>query len=149
MKVFLAADHAGFEKKNTLLNQLEKNYEVFDLGPYELDEDDDYPVYAKKVALAVKENPGSMGVLVCKSGEGMAIAANKIDSIRAVVVDNSEEGIETRQDNDSNVLSMSAKNLTDKEILDITTTWLKTPFSNAERHQRRINEITQIEKEMI
>jgi ribose 5-phosphate isomerase B len=145
MKVFIAADHAGYDKKNTLAVELEKNYEIYDLGAYKLDPDDDYPMYAKKVALAVKENPDSMGLLICHSGEGMAIAANKVDGIRAVVVRDKPEAFETRQDNDSNILSLSAGELSNKEILEISRTWLDTPFSQLARHKRRIEEINQME----
>ena len=145
MKVFIASDHAGFEKKQQLASRLEQGYEVFDLGPYKLDPDDDYPVYAKKVALAVKENSGSMGVLVCHSGEGMAIAANKFDGIRAATVQTKQQARETRQDNDTNVLSLAAGELTDKETFDLTKTWLDTPFSELQRHKRRLEEISEIE----
>lgn len=147
MKVFIGSDHAGFEKKQNLASQLEAGYELYDMGPYELDKDDDYPIYAKKVALAVKENKGSMGVLVCKSGEGMAIAANKVNGIRAVMADNEAQAVETRKDNDSNVLSLSAGNLTDQEITNIVKAWLKTPFSELDRHKRRLEEIAELEKE--
>lgn len=147
MKVFIGSDHAGFEKKQNLASQLEAGYELYDMGPYELDKDDDYPIYAKKVALAVKENNGSMGVLVCKSGEGMAIAANKVNGIRAVMADNEAQAVETRKDNDSNVLSLSAGNLTDQEITAIVKAWLKTPFSELDRHKRRLEEIAELEKE--
>jgi len=147
MKVFIGSDHAGFEKKQNLASQLEAGYELYDMGPYELDKDDDYPIYAKKVALAVKENKGSMGVLVCKSGEGMAIAANKVNGIRAVMADNEAQAVETRKDNDSNVLSLSAGNLTDQEITAIVKAWLKTPFSELDRHKRRLEEIAELEKE--
>ena len=145
MKVFVASDHAGFEKKQQLASRLEQGYEVFDLGPYKLDPDDDYPIYAKKVALAVKENNGSMGVLVCHSGEGMAIAANKFDGIRAATAFSKEQARETRQDNDSNVLSLSAGDLSDKEAYEVTKTWLDTPFSELQRHKRRLEEISEIE----
>jgi len=147
MKVFIAADHAGLDKKDKLAIELEKNYEIYDMGPYKLDPDDDYPIYAKKVALAVKENADSMGVLICRSGEGMAIAANKVKGIRAAVVDSKDEAFETRQDNDSNVLSLSAGELSDKEIKEITKTWLETPFSQLARHKRRIDEISEMEIE--
>lgn len=145
MKVFIASDHAGFEKKQQLASRLEQAYEVFDLGPYKLDPDDDYPIYAKKVAQAVKENSGSMGVLVCHSGEGMAIAANKFDGIRAATAFSKEQARETRQDNDSNVLSLSAGDLSDKEAYEVTKTWLDTPFSELQRHKRRLEEISEIE----
>lgn len=149
MKVFVAADHAGFEKKNALATELEKKYKIFDMGPYELDPKDDYPIYAKKVALAVRENPESMGILICKSGEGMAIAANKVSGIRAVAVHNDREAKETRQDNDSNVLSLSAGDLSNREIISISKTWLSTPFSQLGRHKRRIEEITEMERELL
>lgn len=147
MKVFIGSDHAGFEKKQNLASQLEADYELYDMGPYELDENDDYPIYAKKVALAVKENKGAMGILVCKSGEGMAIAANKINGIRAVMADSESQAIETRKDNDSNVLSLSAGNLTDQELLKTAQAWLNTPFSELDRHKRRIEEIAELEKD--
>ena len=147
MKVFIAADHAGFTKKNELAQKLESDYEVFDMGPYKLDPDDDYPIYAKKVGLAVAENPDSMGILVCHSGEGMAIAANKIKGIRAANVLNKHEAFETRQDNDSNVLSLSSGELSNKDLYEVSKTWLETPFSELARHKRRIEEIEAIEKE--
>lgn len=147
MKVFIAADHAGFNKKNDLVKKLETKYEVFDMGPYKLDPDDDYPLYAKKVALAVVENPSSMGILVCHSGEGMAIAANKVKGIRAATAFNKNQAFETRQDNDSNILSLSAGELSNKEMYEVTKTWLETPFSELARHKRRIEEIEAIEKE--
>ena len=149
MKIFIASDHGGFSKKKQLADKLEADYEIFDMGPYELNPQDDYPLYAKKVALAVKENPGSMGVLLCRSGEGMAIAANKIDGIRAVAVEDVARAKETRRDNDSNVLSLSADYLSEKEITEITSAWLKESFSELDRHKRRLEEIAQIEKEAL
>jgi len=147
MKVFMASDHAGFSQKQELANNLEQSYEVFDMGPYELNPEDDYPLYAKKVALAVKENPNSMGILLCKSGEGMAIAANKVDGIRAAAVSDVSKAKETRRDNDSNVLSLSAKDLSQKELQNIAKAWLDEPFSELSRHKRRLEEIAEIEKE--
>lgn len=147
MKVFIASDHAGFDRKQQLASKLEQGYQVFDLGPYELNPDDDYPVYAKKVALAVKENPKSMGILVCKSGEGMAIVANKFNGIRAAIASSKEQAIETRKDNDSNVLSLSAADLSDKEAFEVSKSWLDTPFSELERHERRLHEIAEIESD--
>ncbi len=147
MKVFVAADHRGFDVKNQLANALEKDYQVFDMGPYRLDPDDDYPIYAKKVALAVKENPGSMGLLVCRSGEGMAIAANKVKGIRAIEACDKNQAFESRQDNDSNILSLSSEEMNFKQMLVVVKTWLDTPFSGLARHKRRIEEITAIEEE--
>ncbi len=149
MKIFVSSDHAGFSKKNELIEKLEqskKHNEVYDMGPYILDPDDDYPVYASKLGMAVSENHNSMGILVCKSGEGMAIAANKIKGIRAVSAASEKLAALSRQDNDSNVLSLSAKELTSKEIFDIVSIWLGTPFSALARHKRRIEEISQLEE---
>lgn len=147
MKVFIGADHRGFAAKNELAGELEKkSYEVFDMGPYKLDPDDDYPIYAQKVAQAVVENPGSMGLLVCRSGEGMAIAANKVRGIRAIETNDKHQAFESRQDNDSNVLSLSSEELSQRKMLEVTETWLKTPFSGLARHKRRIEEIAEMEK---
>lgn len=147
MKVFVGSDHAGFDKKHQLARLLEKKFEIYDMGPYELDPTDDYPVYAKKVSLAVKENPESMGILLCHSGEGMAIAANKISGIRASTASDVSKARETRRDNDSNVLSLSAGDLSIQEIEAISVAWLTEPFSELARHQRRIEEIASLEKE--
>ncbi len=146
MKVFIGADHRGFEAKNELADELEKSYEIFDMGPYKLDPDDDYPVYAQKVAQSVVENPGSMGLLVCRSGEGMAIAANKIKGIRAIEATSKDQAFESRQDNDSNVLSLSSEQLSKREMLEVARVWLETPFSELARHKRRIDEIGALEK---
>lgn len=149
MKVFIASDHAGFSKKQELASGLEKDFEIYDMGPYKLDPDDDYPLYARKLALAVKENPGSMGLLLCDSGEGMAIAANKIDGIRAATVATVAAAKHTRRDNDSNVLSLAAGDLSNRELKEISLAWLKEPFSELERHKRRLEEISQLEKEAL
>ncbi len=146
MKIFIAADHAGFTKKNELIKKLEKHYDIYDMGPYALNPGDDYPIYASKVAIAVSQNQGAMGILLCKSGEGMAIAANKVAGIRAATVGNKLVARETRQDNNSNILSLSAEDLSSNEVYEVATTWLTTPFSELARHKRRINEIEKIEK---
>ncbi|MDP4038657.1 MAG: RpiB/LacA/LacB family sugar-phosphate isomerase [bacterium] len=145
MKVFFASDHAGFEAKDALINSLRKKYEIIDLGPDKLDPNDDYPVYAQKLSEAVIKTPDSMGILTCGSGEGMAIAANRLKGIRASVVWNEKVAQETRNDNDSNVLSLPAWFLTNNQMIKIAKTWLKTPFSNVQRHIRRIRQIEQTE----
>jgi len=86
-----------------------------------------------------------MGVLVCDSGQGMEIAANKVDGVRAAVAWNEHIAYETRRDNNSNVLSLPAAELSEEEMLGIVTTWLSTEFSEEVRHQRRIDEIKDIE----
>lgn len=146
MKVFIASDHAGFIKKNQLVEELSKEFEVVDMGPSKLLVDDDYPVYARKVAESVIDDNGSFGILVCKSGEGMEIAANKIDGIRAALVWSKHIAQETRSENDSNILSLPSGELDLSDMVEISKTFLSTPFSNADRHKRRIDEIEDIEK---
>lgn len=147
MKVFVASDHAGFGAKKALIKALSPDFEIEDLGPFALDPADDYPLYAKKVAQAVAADSGkNMGILVCKSGQGMEIAANKIDGIRASLVWNEKLAAETRTDNNSNVLSLPAGELSLEQMEKISRIWLTTPFSGEARHQRRIDEISQLEK---
>ena len=122
MKVFIAADHAGFIKKQGLAQKLSQNYQVVDLGPEELNPGDDFPIFAERVANSVVENQGSIGILVCKSGQGMEIAANKIDGVRAALAWNKHLAMETRADNDSNVLSLPSGELSLDEMLEIAET---------------------------
>lgn len=147
MNVYIASDHAGFIKKNELRELLSKKYDIVDLGPDELNPEDDYPVYAERVGEAVVSEPGSFGILVCRSGEGMEIAANKIDGIRAALVWNKHIAFETRQDNDSNVLTLPSGELSLSEMYEIASTFLSTSFSGKKRHKRRIEEIKEIEEE--
>lgn len=147
MNVYIASDHAGFVKKEHLAKALSKNYRVIDLGPEQLNPSDDYPVFAERVARAVVGDEGSMGILVCDSGQGMEIAANKIDGVRAAVAWNEHIAYETRRDNDSNVLSLPASELSEAELLSVSMSWLKADFSGEERHRRRIDEIEELERQ--
>lgn len=146
MKVYFASDHAGFESKGNLISNLSNDYDVVDLGPDKLDPNDDYPLYAEKLARKVAKENGSMGILTCGSGQGMAIVANKIKGIRAAVAWDEAIAKETRNDNDSNILSLPAKHLSDERIISIARAWLNTNFSNIERHQRRIDQIKSLEE---
>ncbi len=146
MKVFVASDHAGFVKKNELIERLAHEFEVTDLGPASLDPQDDYPVFAEKVGRAVVGNPDSFGVLLCRSGEGMEIAANKVDGVRAALVWKEHLAVETRSDNDSNVVVFASDEHKLEDLYKMTKAFLLTPFSGMERHRRRIDEIKEIEK---
>lgn len=147
MNVYIASDHAGFTKKQHLADELAGEFNIIDLGPEHLNPGDDYPVFAERVARAVAGEAGSMGVLICDSGQGMEIAANKVDGVRAAVAWNEHIAYETRRDNDSNVLSLPAAELSEDDLVKIARVWLTTEFSGAERHKRRVDEITQIEGE--
>ena len=147
MNIYIASDHAGYTKKRHLADALSTNYNVVDLGPEQLNPGDDYPIFTERVARAVVGDPGSRGILVCDSGQGMEIAANKVDGVRAAVVWNEHVAFETRRDNDSNVLSLPAGELKEEELLAVSKVWLETDFSEEERHKRRLQEITDIERE--
>ena len=147
MKIFLSSDHAGYEMKNALREHLaHKGHEVEDLGPATLDPKDDYPQFAFQVTTKVlgSEDKDPRGILVCGSGQGMAIAANRVRGIRAAVVWNEQVAKETRQDNDTNVLSLAASYLDNEAAYKIVDAWLKEPFSNAPRHRRRLEEIEEL-----
>ena len=146
MNVYITSDHAGFAKKVKLAELLSNNYPVIDLGPTQFDPNDDYPVFAERVSNAVLADSGSFGIILCKSGEGAAMAANKIDGIRAALVWKPQLAVETRSDNDSNILSLPAGELSLKELEGISTAFLATPFSGQARHQRRIDEIQALER---
>jgi ribose 5-phosphate isomerase B len=142
MKIYLAADHGGFQLKNSLREHLfHLGHEVEDLGPETLDKDDDYPVKAYAVATKVLGEDDARGILVCRSGQGMAMAANRVNGIRAAVAWNEAVAKETREANDSNVLSLAADFESEDEALKIVDTWLETDFSGEERHSRRIREL--------
>jgi len=144
MKIYLASDHAGFHLKEKVMAHLSKaKYEVEDEGDEVLDPADDYPqfAYAATTKVLGSEDPDARAILLCGSGQGMCMAANRVRGIRAALCWNEEVAHETRNDNDSNVLCLPVRFLSEEEILRIVDTWLKTPFSKAERHARRIREI--------
>lgn len=146
MKVYLASDHAGFDLKEEIkVHLLSKNYDVEDCGNFDKVEDDDYPDWISKVAEKVSNDEDSKGIVFGKSGEGEAIVANKFKNVRAVVGFNSENVRLTRQDNDANILSIGSKFVNSAMAKELADVFLQTPFSEAERHIRRINKIKAIE----
>jgi len=144
MKIHLAADHAGFELKEKIKKfLLEGGYEVKDHGALALDENDDYPDFMAPAAKAVAKEKGSRGIFFGGSGQGEAMVANRVKGIRAAVYYGGAPKIITlsREHNDANVLSLGARFLTEKEAVAAVKLWLDTPFSNKERHLRRIKKI--------
>ena len=138
--IFLAADHAGFELKEKIRHRLSERKVAFeDFGTFST-QLVDYPGYAKQLAKAVIKHDGK-GILFCGSGEGMAIAANRVKGIRAAVVWNPRVSAETREDNDANVLSLPARFIDDETAWEIVSVFLSTSFSHADRHSRRIKQI--------
>lgn len=145
MKVFFASDHGGYDLKNDLISKLKKSYDIQDLGPYSLNSEDDYPDFAEKAANEVNGTTDSRAVLICKSGNGMCIAANKFKGIRAALCVNKIHAQKAREDNDANILCLDSTFTDHDETLEIVNTFLETNFSNESRHQRRINKIKKIE----
>jgi ribose 5-phosphate isomerase B len=146
MKIALGADHAGFELKQKIKARLEQQgVQVEDEGTVSTDSVD-YPDFAKKVAEIVAHKQADLGVLVCGSGVGMAIAANKVPGIRAANVSSEYEAEKSREHNDANVVSIGARILDDQKAFSIVDIFLKTPFAGG-RHQRRVEKITEIEQE--
>lgn len=147
MKIYIGADHRGFELKQKLKQWLlENGHEVDDLGAHEYDPEDDYPVYAEKTAIAVRDNKG-MGVIVCGSGVGVSVVANKLDGVRAAVAKNPDQIRAGRRDDDMNTLVLAADYTSESEAIDILSAYLNTEFSGEERHVRRLGMIDKIEKE--
>ncbi len=151
MKIYLATDHAGFELKEKLKSFLVKEgYEIEDCGAYELDPQDDYPDFISKAAEAISNDPEARAITLGASGQGEAIVANKFKSVRAAVyygsqADSYEIVKLSRKHNDSNVLSLGARFLTEDTAIKAVKVWLETPFEEAKRHIRRIEKIKQIE----
>ncbi|MDQ5951976.1 MAG: ribose 5-phosphate isomerase [Patescibacteria group bacterium] len=144
--VYVGADHAGFGLKNSLKEYLEmKGFVVEDLGAHELDLNDDYPEYATAVAQAVRKHAGSFGILSCGNAEGIAIAANKFQGIRAGIGYSVEAAKTMRSDDIGNVLAIPGRLPVQDEPLEIAETFLRTPFSGAARHERRLEQIAEIE----
>jgi len=149
MKVALGSDHGGFELKESIkAHLLEKGHEVVDYGTYDKTSVD-YPAFALKAAIAVRRGECERGILVCSTGIGISIAANKVKGIRAALCHDLLSARLTREHNDTNVLTLGAFIVGKELAFAIVDTWLETPFSNEERHQRRIDAITEIEKEYL
>lgn len=144
MKISIGSDHKGYQAKNAVIEYLKKqNISVTDYGTYSEDSCD-YPDYAYPVAKQVAAKEADFGILICYTGIGMSIAANKVKGIRASLVGKVEDAILTREHNNSNVLCLSAKNTPINTILEIVEAYLKTDFAGG-RHQNRVDKIIKVE----
>ncbi|MDO8571731.1 MAG: ribose 5-phosphate isomerase B [bacterium] len=147
MNIFIGTDHAGFSLKEHLKNYLRsKKIPVIDVGAIKLEHNDDYPDYAFLLAKRVVKEKGSKGILLCGSGQGVCIAANKVKGTRAALAWNEKSAMLSRQDDDANILCMPARLISKKQVERIVDVWLKTPFSRLARHKRRIQKIESGEK---
>lgn len=145
MKIGIASDHRGYELKEYLKKELSNdNYEVIDYGTFST-ESVDYPDYAFELSTNVVEKNVDFGVAICGSGIGISIACNKVKGIRCAKVSNKEEAKYTREDNDANIIAFGEK-IEKEEALEAVKTFINTPFSNLEKHIRRINKIKKYEE---
>ena len=139
--IAIGCDHGGYYLKQDIIDFLEKNgYEYKDYGTYSY-ESCDYPVYAKKVAHAVADGECEKGILICGTGIGVCITANKVKGIRAALVHDCFSAKATREHNDANIVTMGARVIGPGLATEIVRIFLETPFSNEERHIRRIKQI--------
>jgi len=144
-KVIIGSDHAGFKTKERIKKELGGDYQFIDVGP-DGETSVDYPIYAEKVASQVAVTPNSQGVVVCGSGIGVSIAANKVPGIRAALCYSVNSAKLARQHNDANVVATAGREGVMDDPVEIVKTFLSTDFSGEERHARRVKEIMDIEK---
>ena len=138
MNLYIGSDHAGYQHKKTIIKYLKsKKIKIVDIGP-QTEESVDYPEYAHKVCEKIKEN--NKGILICGSGNGISMAANKHKNIRAAICWNKKIAELARKHNDANILSIPARFINEKETIEILNIFLKTEFEGG-RHQRRISKI--------
>jgi ribose 5-phosphate isomerase B len=147
MRVFLGCDHAGFELKEHLVAWLKANgHEPVDCGALEYDAADDYPPFVLDAAQRTAAEPGSLGIVIGGSGNGEAIAANKVKGVRAALVWNSDTARLARQHNDANVISLGARQHDLDTATEFVRFFLETPYSQEPRHTRRIQMLADYER---
>jgi len=151
MLIYLGADHRGFALKKELKTHLESSgYEVIDFGNKTLNENDDYVDFARDVAAHVSKDPSlGKGVLICGSGVGMDIVANKFRNVRASLCFSPDHAMAARSDDDPNILVLPADFLDEGQTKQIVSAWLQTPFSGEEKYTQRLKKIEALERTMI
>ncbi len=144
MKIYIGADHNGYELKRKIIDYLKRSgYDVEDMGDDHLDPNDDFPVYASRVATAVLASDATdpRGIVLCGSGQGVCMAVNRFRGIRGSLCWDRTSAREARNDDDANVLCLPAKVLKSSDTFEIVDTWLTTKFANAPRFVRRLKEM--------
>lgn len=148
MRIALGADHAGFELKEELKSFLEElGHSYQDFGAHQMQPTDDYPDFALPVAQAVAQGQFDRGIVVCGSGVGMVIVANKVKGVRAFGATDTYTARVSRQHDDTNVLSLGARVVGPELAKEIVRAWLEADFSGAQRHLRRLKKIASLEEE--
>ena len=146
MRVYLGSDHAGYELKNHLVKWLESNgHEAVDCGPHIYDAQDDYPPFCLRAAERTAADPDSLGIVIGGSGNGEAIAANKVKGVRAALAWSERTAALGREHNNANVVSVGARMHSTEEAVALVDTFLRTPYSGDQRHTRRIEMLSSYE----
>lgn len=146
-RVYLGSDHAGYELKQHIITHLKQSgHEPIDCGAFNYDPDDDYPAFCIAAALRTVGDPGSLGIVLGGSGNGELIAANKVEGVRCALAWSTETARLAREHNDVQLTGIGARMHTVEEALAIVDTFITTPFSEGERHQRRIDVLSEYER---
>jgi ribose 5-phosphate isomerase B len=149
MNIYIAADHRGFERKELLKEHLKKaGLKIIDLGDTKLNADDDFTEFAQDACLAVladeSDKTEARGILICGSGQGMMMAANRFRGIRACLAFSEHQAMAARREEDSNVLCLSSEHLNLEKTISIVESWLKTKFLREQRYIRRIEQLDKL-----
>ena len=148
MRIVIGSDHAGYEMKGKIVDAVKKfGYEVTDVGTHEPDKPDDYPDFAQLVAQKIQAEEADRGIVICGSGVGVSVAANKFKGIRAAVCHDHYSAHQGVEHDDMNVLVLGARIVGLQVALDLSEAFLTARFSNEERHVRRLNKVKEIENE--
>lgn len=147
MRIAIGADHAGYPLNERIIDELHTaGHEVIDFGTHDGSVPDDYPDYAIKVGKAVQDNHAELGILVCGSGVGAAVAANKLTGIRAALCGDTYSGHQSREHDDCNVLCLGTRVVGEELALDIVRAFVAAKFTGEERHRRRLQKVLAIEQ---
>ena len=145
MKISIGSDHGGFNLKEKIKANFNKEYEFIDRGTHSLDSCD-YPIFAKAVAEDVRDKNADFGIVICTNGVGVTIVANKVKGVRCALCLNNSMAEHAKLHNDANVIALGETNQSDEEAFEMVKIFIETPFSFEERHVRRVNEIKDMEE---
>lgn len=151
MVTYIGADHRGFQLKKEIVEMIKNDgYAVVDMGNAMYDTNDDYPDFATKVAERVgRDTENARGILICGSGVGVCVVANKFLNVRAALVGSGDQAFDSKNDDNTNVLCLGANYLTVEQAKKIVLAWMQTPFSGEARHVRRLHKVEQIEQKFL
>jgi ribose 5-phosphate isomerase B len=147
MRIAIGADHGGYPLNERVVKELDAaGHEILDFGTHVGSRPDDYPDYALKVGQAIQNNQADIGILICGSGVGASVAANKLDGVRAALCGDTYSGHQSREHDDCNVLCLGARVVGEELALEIVRAFVAAKFSGEERHVRRLAKIKAIEE---